>query len=275
MAVALEEISEANAEGITRLIYGDIKAALRAPVVNLVYRHMATRPPTLFWAWSALRPNVRSGAVGGAISDVVAATDIPALPPISMADLANAGVSGETATSLVATLNGYNAANPINLMSLRLLQQMLHRGHRPSPLDEGALVIPAPSEIAPLPPIAPFEGMTADVRALLDALSEQLFGLGAAVPSIYRHFADDAGLLQLLLERQAPLAGRVATLSETLDAAARDAAIRLADAAETNPDGLAPPDAETLAAIDAVIDRFPPMIAGMVVVGAALRRALP
>ena len=38
------EIAEADATGRTREIYDDFKASIGLPMVNLVYRHMATTP---------------------------------------------------------------------------------------------------------------------------------------------------------------------------------------------------------------------------------------
>ena len=49
-------ISEAGATGEIAALYGDIRATLGVPVVNLIWRHLATFPGALPWAWQSLRP---------------------------------------------------------------------------------------------------------------------------------------------------------------------------------------------------------------------------
>ncbi len=56
-------IREDQAEGDIAALYGDIRATLGVPVVNLIWRHLATFPNGLAWAWHAVRPQYRSGAV--------------------------------------------------------------------------------------------------------------------------------------------------------------------------------------------------------------------
>src|SRR3546814_6927422 len=61
--MALAEVSEASARGRVGDIYADIRATLRVPVVNSIYRQLAVMPEALEWAWLSVRPHLLSGAV--------------------------------------------------------------------------------------------------------------------------------------------------------------------------------------------------------------------
>ena len=45
-------VTEQNAEGQVAEIYQDIRATLGVPVVNLIWRHLATFPGALEWSWA-------------------------------------------------------------------------------------------------------------------------------------------------------------------------------------------------------------------------------
>jgi RES domain-containing protein len=59
----LSEISEKTATGSVAALYADIRAVLGVDLVNLIYRHLATIPGGLEWAWANLAPHFRSGAI--------------------------------------------------------------------------------------------------------------------------------------------------------------------------------------------------------------------
>ncbi|MGB1006333.1 MAG: hypothetical protein ACPGVX_04115, partial [Thalassobaculaceae bacterium] len=56
-------IPEAEATGDTAALFADIRATLGLPVVNLVWRHLATIPGGLPWTWDQVKPFYVSGAV--------------------------------------------------------------------------------------------------------------------------------------------------------------------------------------------------------------------
>ena len=49
-------VTEQNAEGQVAEIYQDIRATLGVPVVNLIWRHLATFPGALEWSWASIKP---------------------------------------------------------------------------------------------------------------------------------------------------------------------------------------------------------------------------
>nr|NKB46120.1 hypothetical protein [Alphaproteobacteria bacterium] len=57
----LPEIKEGDAVGETAALYDDIRAVIGVPMVNLIFRHMATVPGCLLWAWGTVRPPYISG----------------------------------------------------------------------------------------------------------------------------------------------------------------------------------------------------------------------
>ena len=59
----LAEISEKTATGTVAALYADIRAVLGVDLVNLIYRHLATIPGGLEWAWANLAPHFRSGEI--------------------------------------------------------------------------------------------------------------------------------------------------------------------------------------------------------------------
>lgn len=54
----LTEVAEADAQGAIKIVYDDIKSTLRVPMVNLVFRVLATYPDYLQLAWRQLKPNL-------------------------------------------------------------------------------------------------------------------------------------------------------------------------------------------------------------------------
>ena len=59
-------VSEAEARGDGARLFDDIRQVLGVPVVNLIFRHLATLPGGLAGSWGALRPLYASGQVADA-----------------------------------------------------------------------------------------------------------------------------------------------------------------------------------------------------------------
>jgi hypothetical protein len=74
-------ISESEATGSIAEIYADIRCVYRVGVVNLIWRHLATIPGGLPWAWSTIRPLYVNGTVGREAAALRAALSLPELPP--------------------------------------------------------------------------------------------------------------------------------------------------------------------------------------------------
>ena len=191
-AERLAEVPESAATGRVAELYADIRAVLGLPMVNLVYRYLATRSGVLEDCWAALRPNYGSTAAASAGRELIALAAPEGVAPLPRATVEAAGMTGEEATLGRATLAAYRRANSLNLLDMFALLDGCPGGG-------SADTAPAP-EPASILPIAPLESLAPETAALLDEMSVQTVGGGEPriVPSFLRHFAHNARLLALL-----------------------------------------------------------------------------
>lgn len=192
--MALDEVSEAAARGKVGEIYADIRATLRVPMVNTIYRHLAVMPDALEWAWSAIRPHMQSGAVARQAEalrrDVERVLDLAR--PAEAGGLAVPAGQGREAARLV---QAYDAANRLNLIAFT---QLLHQADADGPTADiaphaapgtpGAGDTPMASQ--DLPAIPALDTLAPDVLARVRRLNQ--FGEPAAptvVAGLYRHLA--------------------------------------------------------------------------------------
>jgi hypothetical protein len=260
------EITETEAPDNIREIYTDIRACLGAPMVNLVYRHMATIPGCLEWAWGTLRPLFASGMIPELATRIRRDVNFPTTVPIARAALA-----GMDQAAIAATLDGYNHANPMNLIALEVLRLSLAHG------PEGTVPnseTPLPAEAPKLPAMVDPASADAEIARLLNILARQGTGVdGGVVPSLYRHLAHWPDLLTLVARSTDDLLERVdfVELCSTLESRATEAAGSL-----PRPDpGLPAPDKAQARGLMELIGFFPPAICRMIVIGAWLRRVMP
>lgn len=117
----LSELSEDQARGDILQIYQEIRRLSAVPMVALIWRHLATLPGTLEWAWDFLAPAMRGGALQQMAWQLAEKTRIPRQPAIDVAALRAAGISEEDQRGITDTLDGYNRANPVNFVMVRCL----------------------------------------------------------------------------------------------------------------------------------------------------------
>ena len=279
----LAELAERDATGFTAKVYGDIRKATGATNVNLFFRHLATIPGALEWAWPALRPGYRSGALGAVSESVRATARLPALPPILVLALRAAGVDGAAQRTLSGILESYNSGNSMTVVSLGGLHRLLDAP--PGARHAVGAVGPAKSRqrrLAPrpvkLPPLIQLSDMPREVTALVrDMSTRNDLGEGRIIPAIYRHLAYWPGYLAI-----------AATLLDPkfVDRSIRTATRHVVDSAEeiagrmiantTAPDGVDGPfRGRHRAALVAAVQDFSSKVAEMLTVGLLLREALP
>jgi len=247
-------IGEAEATGETAAIFSDIRTVLGVGVVNLIWRHLATIPGALSWAWGALRPCYVDGSLVVAAAGLrVPAPDLPRLPTGALA--------AEDARGIAAVQAAYARTNPLALVALTALQTPSKGTAKPAATAQ-QLALPLP----PLP-----AHLTPDTEALvwrLNALGAR--AVGGAPPvlaTMYRHLAHWPHYLALAEQQLAPAAadGRLAAAI----ANCRVEAARCAATLPVEAGPLIPPVAEAL-------DRFAgEVLPRMVVVCAALSATLP
>lgn len=271
---SLPELPYDGASGEVRAIYDALAAALGVRLVNLVYRHLATVPGCLEWAWATVGADFLAGrfAVRSApMAAIVARGGVGLGEPIS---LTACGLSAAEADAAVRTVDAYNRANPMNALSLRVVARAL-AANRPA----GHFSLPASNATAlvELLPIVPLDGLPGATSERLLLLARQAAGPETRiVPSLFRHFTPWPGLLAEISDRLAPLAaadafGRIA-------ANVSEEAARIGDAMfdalpQPGPDAVLPP-ADARAALAETVAAFPTAICRMIVVGTMLRAIL-
>ena len=114
-------IGESEARGAIAELYADIRATLGVPVVNLVWRHLASIDGALPWAWHAVRPAYLSGAVSHHAERLKAGLVLPALEPIPAEVLTCLGLPPSQQQSIRQVLDSYDRSNPMNWLALSAL----------------------------------------------------------------------------------------------------------------------------------------------------------
>ncbi len=268
-------IREDQAEGEIAALYGDIRATLGVPVVNLIWRHLATFPNGLAWAWHAARPQYRSGAVQAEARALRDHLVLVEMPELSRAALRTVGIGAADEIAIVGVLDIYERSYAMNLIALSALNRQL-RGVGPA----REAPPPAPSRAdrpieGNLPRLLVVDEMAPETARLVAELNR--FGQpddGRIVASLYRHVAHWPGFLALAWAVLAPLQrdGRLAAMiAATLDAADRRAS-KLA--IELSGDAL--PSAAVRRQIGATLTEFiDGAIGRMLPIGMVLRRAMP
>ncbi len=165
----LPEIQESEASGDLAALYRRIKRIQGAPVVNFIWRHLATVEGGLPWAWTvaeAALPRI-AGAIG---------------PLLAEADrcLERFGVGEETKLRLAPddaadTVRAYERGNSWNVLAMTVLTAVRGGAHLAE--SEGAVEAMAPVA-GSVPPLPRYDSLDAQLRECVDRL-------GAAGPAAH------------------------------------------------------------------------------------------
>ena len=265
-----------SATGDTRNIYDAIQTALGVKLVNLVYRHLATVPGALEWAWGTVGPSFASGifaerAAGLSISGNISSTEIVSFK--------QSGLSHVDGDGVVDTLDAYNRANPMNILSLRVLEMALEAG-RPAisiaPVSAGVRASKA-AEPTALLPMGSFDGLPQTTMDILNRLASLTTGQDAGlVPSLFRHFTAWPAFLEALANWLEPMAeeGLIERQVERISAKVDPIAADIFEQLDRPEKAAILPDEITRAKLLQTIEIFPPAICRMIVIGGLLRAAV-
>lgn len=184
-SLGLAEMAESAATGSVAALYADIRATLGVDLVNLVYRHLATVPGALEWAWANLAPHFRSGEIDAQAALLrervqQAFSTWPAA--FQFAPGAAADLAGAARLAHVYTLN-----NSRNLMAFR---HLLDEDPGAAPVSMPALprsgAAPAPAFTLPaIPSWETINPVDSETVLRLNRLGEA--GEPVIVASLYRH----------------------------------------------------------------------------------------
>jgi hypothetical protein len=225
---AIAEVPERGAPPGIAAIYAEMRAALEMPLVNLIYRHFATHPGFLPWAWSVARPLADSGvlqALAGRLRDTVQEYVAPYTPA-----LAPHGLDAASLQAVRQLVEFYNRGNCMNVLVMKVLLRALD-----APPGAGTFVTrPVAARAAPggtaVPSIPAVDALSEGDRVLVAELNTYGEpGAPVALASLYRHAALWPGCLALWRAMLAPLqqkgvldearrytAGRAGTLAAEL-----------------------------------------------------------
>ena len=118
-------ITENDATGEVAELYADIRETLGIPLVNLIWRNLATMPGALAWAWSSVRPLYESGQIQSEALALIGGQQLPAVPRLPAVSLRAIGVDVEAERVIRGILGSYDRSNPLNLIALSTLLAML------------------------------------------------------------------------------------------------------------------------------------------------------
>ncbi len=263
----LPEQPEAQASEAVRAIYAQIRHGSGVPMVALIFRHLATLPGAMAWAWSVMGPPLAQGLLQERAWAMAEALAIEPVVMVPAAALAHLGIDAQAREELDRLGQAYGRANPVNLLALRLialhLQGGLSQGEvRPAVKpDHGAWRPPEP--LGPLLPMIDLHRAPPDLLALMQGLSQrgQNVPESAFVPSYYRQLASRPPLLALASLIVPPAFDRIDAAAEQLRQQATEHARALAASQSAPPP--CPPELRQpmLAAVEVFTERIPEMIA--------------
>ena len=182
-------ITEADATGDVATLYTDIRATLGVPVVNLIWRHVATMPGGLAFAWQSVRPLYLSGAISAEATALRAGLARLNRPGLTRATLASVGLSASDLAGIDTVLESYERSNAMNMIAVAALLAFLKNDTPPaSPAAPAAAPSPQPPLEGELPALPAPGQLAPDTVALIDDLN--LIGRRTKiVPTMYRHLS--------------------------------------------------------------------------------------
>ncbi|MBO6522049.1 MAG: hypothetical protein JJ900_17645 [Rhodospirillales bacterium] len=275
MSETLPEVAVRDAPPKIATIYERIMETTGVGSPALIYRHFAVFPGLLEWVWETVGPELESGRAISYALDAVSRTPVVPLPAVNIADMRADGVDAEAHRTVDAMLATYNRMNPVNLSLITAIRDLVNPTAAPADVPP-----PPPAPAAPtaspmkLPAPVNLQEMPDDLRETVLALSAAIPSPGTQViPTLYRHLAIWPDFLRRLAPGllEAMSRGDVEKQMDTLNANMRPL---IADVAGRARDAAAPP-LDDPAAMVRTLDSFLYTIPQLVVVGTALRAALP
>ena len=222
---AIDELSEDAAAGPLAEIYDEIRRYSAAAYVSSLYRHLATMPGCLEWAWSQIGPCFRSGAIPTAAWAQVDCLDLPSLPTLTSPALRLLGVDDRAAKTIRTVCRTFTRVSPVNLMFAGCLRRLL-AGETLAASDGAAGDWTPPDMLPALPGMLTADELSPDHGTVLLQLATDMGGR-TFVPGIYRMLAHWPGYLAHVATELTPLfhdrrvSGECAAFAERIAAICR------------------------------------------------------
>ena len=268
----LPELAEIQSPAHIRQIYAEIRQWTAAPIVALIFRHLATTPGVLEEVWDAIGPFFRAGRIQEVAWRVTRETAPDNLMPTVEAHARQAiGLTDAATDQLANLLDAYNRANPVNLLSMLSLLARMRSNDSTRKLDLPDWVPPHPIP-SQLPAMTPLNIIPAHLRRLINDLGVgDRSRLNPVVPSLYRHLTGWPGYLGVI---------HVTLVPRFRDGSIATASLRVQEAMKAEAGFIAqhlPPLRHLPAAphVEATLVHFTTtIIPQMIVIGQVLRGAL-
>ena len=246
---SFREVAEAEATGEVALVYEEVRRTYAVPYVSSLFRHLATYPGLLPWAWRVLRPALVSGAVQHLAWRRVDVSELPPLPRLSREALAGLGVDAASLPAIRTVCESFTRVSPINLVVAACLSRLLEGGPRVASPKITLKPADLPAPLPAMPGMVPAVAMTPKTTAVLSTFETDLAG-EVFVPGLYRILAHWPGFLAHLSDALGTLLRDPAVLDacERITAVAPSVLATLETPVEPAP--LSP--AETAAVLSAV-----------------------
>jgi hypothetical protein len=230
-------IPEAEATGDVARLFVDIRASLGVPVVNLIWRHLATIPGALPWAWASLKPLYENNAIAGEAIALREALAGPRGDVLGRDALGAANLAADDIQRITMIVTSYERSNAMNLIALGALLSSLDGQDLSlgtAPRYSSAVEAPITGE---MPRLMTADEMAPEALRLIGELN-RMGGRELILPTMYRHLAYWPAFLSLIRDVIAPAweGGDLETLIQRVAADSRRRGAPLAAEVAT-PDG--------------------------------------
>ncbi len=212
-------------------LYRDIKETLQVPVVNLVWRHLASFDGALAQVWNCVKPLCCDEAFEAEAAKLREIDGVPVLSKWPRSKLREIRIGTSDEKILRGVLVNYHQTNPRNLVALMALRAKLN-GETATQRTASNIHSTKPAAISiALPRLLQEEEMSAqtqlDARTLNDiGISSTNAGIHAGVP---RHLAHWPDFLQLSVEALSPYEPKIRTCIADVQRQATDSGRSLID----------------------------------------------
>jgi hypothetical protein len=264
----ISEVREEQASHEVAVIYSDIRRCMRLPLVNLVYRHLATVPGALAWVWSGVRSLILSGELDASLDRLLQNLPIPRLESFDLTFLGD--LESVDRSALGRTLHAYNRGNGLNLIALTTVSLVLRT---PARGITGISREPPPYEVRRLPRLLKVAELDAETADRVKNIAILHSGGPGVIPSLYLHLANWPRFLNGACDRISPLLvdGSLERVRKTACDLAQAEARHLLAVMEVASSNGAPISAQAVAVIERFKDR---VIPEMLPIGLALSHFL-
>ncbi len=234
MSKILPELAEADAPDSIRCVYAALRAGASSPIAALIWRHIATHPGVLEACWASLQPLFAASRLSNTAWRIAReTTPHELLPHIGPRARALLGITPEDTTTLLALVEAYNRANPVNMLGVMTLLARIDIDGPPEAVPAFTPPPPLAAITRAIPRMTPPAEMSSDVLWVLNDLG---FGdrsqLHPVVPSLYRHLTGWPAYLALLHTNLAPKF-RDGAMADAVDRVKRAMAAEAATLART------------------------------------------